>query len=109
LAERVLAEFITQMVFHLRDAFPLETSLLDESTMLEMVKCGVDLAESYDITLEDEVECFLEQCLLLGQGFDTRLDWAAKILSDQSLTGFQKINLIDYHIIKASNKYVALT
>ncbi|MCG8550298.1 MAG: hypothetical protein MI799_07845 [Desulfobacterales bacterium] len=95
--------FIKRMVAHLESAYSKE--LREQVGLIQnpqnFVRDGVKKATLYDISYEHDVQLYLECMVELGPNFDTDSDipWASKILQNRNLTGEDKMNAIEEHLI----------
>ncbi len=80
-------KFEDRMLEHLRECFPEECEDMSEDELREMIRHGVDKAESYGIDAEDDVCGYIDVMAVFGPDFDTDPEcaWAAAILNDESI------------------------
>jgi hypothetical protein len=100
--------FVRKIIKHINDKFP-EGCTTFGSTLKEqedVILKGLKDAETYGICFEADFIFYIECLIVLGIDFDKKNkspQWANKILSDISLNGEEKMNLIHDRIIFASN------
>jgi len=96
-SQAMLKQFENQMVIHLNSNFPNETKEISEGELRTFIQEGIEQAEQYQITLEDDVRRYLEFIVMYGQNFDTNPDtaWTCEILHTKELDGTAKMDLID--------------
>jgi hypothetical protein len=89
------------MVVHLKREYPAEANKMGEQWLRELIREGITTAEGYHITLEDDVARYLEFMLALSPDFDEspKTPWVQEILSNDQLTGEEKLDRIDEHIM----------
>ena len=82
-----IERFIDSVVLHLQECFPEACEELGELETRELVRYGIDLADSYGIDREVCVREFIEMMFLFGVEFDRDPDlpWASEILMDLSI------------------------
>ena len=86
---------------HLRSNFLEQTKNLPEHVLREMIRSGINKAETYEVTDEVDVERFLECMVRYGEDFDNdpKTSWAGEILRDEGFNGREKMNRInDYEL-----------
>ena len=103
LQAEMVSEFEGRMVVYLPQTFPDQLGATSESDLRSMIRKGIEKAESYGVVLEMDVQRYLESLVVLGSDFDEgpEHEWAGKILDDASLSGTQKMDSIDNHLIFA--------
>ena len=86
--------FENEMVVYLEQQFPAEFAKTGEPWMRELIGAGIKGAEGYGITLERDVSRYIELMLALAPDFDRspRTPWAAPILANPRLAGWQKLD-----------------
>jgi hypothetical protein len=82
-----IERYIDSVIPHLQECFPEACEELGEQDTLEMVRYGIDLADSYGIDREVCVCEFIDLMFLFGVEFDRDPDlpWASEILQDESI------------------------
>jgi sorbitol-specific phosphotransferase system component IIA len=97
LSQAMLKQFEDRMVVHLSNNFPDETREISEVELRALIQEGIEQAEQYQITLEDDVRRYLEFMVMYGHKFETNHDtaWAGEILYSKELDGTAKMDLID--------------
>jgi hypothetical protein len=97
----MIAEFVERMVVHLPQTFPEQLHAMPEPELHSLVHQGIEKADGYGVVLETDVQRYLECMVMLNPKFDTtpETEWAGKILNDGTLTGTQKMDSIDNHMI----------
>lgn len=88
--------FRQRVIAHLHEDFEalLEQRKLDYAGINLLVEEGVEHAETYGISGEDDVTRFIEYLVEYGEGFDS-VPWAASVLKDPALSGDQKMDRLD--------------
>jgi hypothetical protein len=93
-------EFIARMALEMTAAFPIETELLSGPALDGMILAAIEQSRLYGITLEVDVQRYVEYLFAFRADFDT-IDWAGCILRDDRLTGTQKMDSIDSYVVSA--------
>jgi hypothetical protein len=93
LSRFMLGQFENEMIVHLRSRFQ-SCSQMKDGDLRTLVRGGVERAGQYEIVKEYDVRRYLEFMVEYGDDFD-RTEWAAQILTNQSLSGTQKMDRID--------------
>ncbi len=85
LSDCMLRKFEDSMVAHVEKFFPEQYSALGEAGVREMVRYGIERAETYGIVSERDVCKYVDVMFMYGRDFDTdpKLSWAAGILNDK--------------------------
>jgi len=95
--------FVARMVRHLEDAFSEEIAShgIDKTELEPLVRRGVRDAETYGVVCEDDLELYIQCMALLGPQFDREPDlaWAGRILLQTDLTGSEKMDRINDHLL----------
>lgn len=88
------ASFVDRMVVHLRHVFPEDTKLASEASLRKIIDLGVDRSRLYGITYEYDVARFIDLYFILAPDYDTseKAPWAAAILNESSLPGWQRVD-----------------
>jgi len=83
-----LKRFENSMLEHIREFFPRHYEILGEPTIRKVIQYGVDRAENYGFTTEQDVCLYINLMLMLGGNFDTdvQLPWATAILNNETIT-----------------------
>lgn len=86
-ARASVRDFEARMARHLQRFFPDESRTLGQEGLLELIRHGVQRAESYAIVSEHDVALYLNLTVALGRDFDRdpRLPWARATLVDTPL------------------------
>jgi len=94
--EKASREFTGLMTVHLREAFPEQTAAISDTDLSGFVARGGMRAESYGITIEDDVQYFLDCMMKYGEKFDTaqETNWAGQILRTPCLKGSEKVTTL---------------
>ena len=95
LGEAMRRRFELQSIARLRAAFPGQTREASDARLLELIRTAIGKAAGYGIATEVDVTRYLEFAILYGRDFDSKLDWAAKILRTEGISGERKMDLID--------------
>ncbi len=97
--EAALTDFVKRMAAHLRQACPEPTRKLAEPELHGRIRAGIEKAEKFGVTDENDVRRYLEYVAELGPEFPDAPGhaWAAEILKIQDLSGTKKMNRIDDH------------
>ena len=100
--------FVERMIVHLQSEFADEIRSLSIASdeLDKFVREGIDMAESYEVVNEDDVELFLECRLMFGPSFDRdlRVKWASETLNRADLNGTEKMDIIHDYVIFATDK-----
>jgi hypothetical protein len=101
LSTAALDQFVERQCERLRERFTARCSKLGDDDLRDLVRRGVDAAELYEIDDEAEVACFLEHFLHWPGEIESRSNghWATVILDDPDLTGIQKLERMDDHVL----------
>jgi hypothetical protein len=104
LSETLRARFVRCQVARLRTAFAPELARLglhDGAALAQTVERTIDMAATYGVHNEQDVELFLDCTMMLGPEFDRdpRLPWASSILQRYDLTGTEKMSLMHDHLL----------
>jgi hypothetical protein len=96
-SEAMRRGFETRMVAHLRATFAKLTAGRPDHNILAFVRFGVERSAAYGITIERDVERYLEYMVLYGPRFDAdpRFAWAADVLNASDASGTTKMDRID--------------
>ncbi len=97
LASGMQRGFETHMVAHLRTTFPELTVGHSDQEIASFIRYGVERSAAYDITIEGDVERYIEYMMIYGHRFDVdpRYIWAAELLNTAHISGTLKMNRID--------------
>lgn len=99
--ESALQQFVDRMIAHLKREFPEQTAKMPEGELRTLIHQSMRTAEKYDVIYEVDIERYLECVMLYGRDFDVNPEtsWAAEILRNYELSGFEKMNQInDYEL-----------
>jgi hypothetical protein len=93
--------FADEMVVYFRQEYPKESANLGEEGLRELIDEGIETAKGYHIVLEPEVADYLELMVAVAPDFDTssKTPWAQGILTDDTLTGPEKIERVWEHLM----------
>ena len=91
-----LRQFEDKMAVHLRERFAGRPEVENDGALRSMIQSGRELARKFGVVHEPDVRIFLELMTEYGADFHT-LPWAAKILSDATLSGAGRIERLDDH------------
>jgi len=82
---------------HLRSVFPKETIVISDEKLADLINCGIEKSQKYDITMEWDIRRYLECCIIYGWNFDTdpNYQWASSILNDNDIDGKTKMDKIE--------------
>ena len=74
--------FVERGVLHLRTAFPDATSSMTDESLRARVRNGMSRARMYGLDTEQQIMCFVDSGMILGEAFDSNPnhDWARQIL-----------------------------
>jgi hypothetical protein len=95
-----LQRFEDTMASHLKRRFAGRAAVEDEARLRAMIREGRELARQFGVVHGPDVRIFLELTAELGPDFHL-LPWAAKILSDTTLSGAGKIESLDRYSLFA--------
>ena len=70
---------------------------MTENQLKKLIVDGIEIAEGYKITDENDVKRFLEYLVVYGRNFGTSSEtkWAYQFLINNVLNGTKKMNAID--------------
>lgn len=93
LGEYMLRRFKDSVARHLRETLPKQTATMMEAELRALVDAGIEKAEIYGITAEDDVQTFLEYLVSYSHDFDINPEtsWAGDILSRKDFDGASKM------------------
>jgi hypothetical protein len=82
-------DYIKRIMPSLKEDYPEECAALGDEDLRDLARYGMDRSESYRITTEVNVYCYIAMMLLFGRDFDTDPDylWASDILNDCEFNG----------------------
>lgn len=97
LQSRTSAEFVRQMVAHVRDCYPQRAADQSGAEVAALVQEALREAQNHDIVLQDDIRRFVECCVTYGSRLSAREDtrWIGDILNRRDLDGTQKMDIID--------------
>lgn len=87
--ERVAEEnFVDRGVAHLREYFPDLTAGVAADSLRARIRRGAARARQYDLETEQQIMCFVDSGMMLGEDFDSdpNHDWARQILERRQYT-----------------------
>ena len=89
--------FESGMVPRLRAKFPAVTERRSDEEILKFVRLGVQRAAVYGVTIERDVERYIEYMIMYGPQFDAdpKHPAIAKVLTAPQLSGTGKMDRID--------------
>jgi len=92
-----LESFYNSMEQHLKNKFHEETKKLNDFKLHKLIVEGVGQAKLFDITDKTDIKRFLEYLVIYSQDFgkSSETQWAYQFLSNEQLTGNEKMNQID--------------
>ena len=101
LEQYMTGQFEKKMLIHLRKKFPNETQNYSETQLYTLINTGIQQAQSYEIELEKDVQCYLEMQVIHGVDFDTNptTAWAGEILNTKDIDGTIKIHRLESHAL----------
>ena len=89
-------EFEDRMWILLQKFYPDDCNEFGEAEIREIIRAGIDVAETYGITMEPDVAEYI--VLLFRGGFELDVDpasaWAGEILRDERLSPSEKLTRI---------------
>jgi hypothetical protein len=91
------SKFEQRLADQLRDDYPEDTADTSDEELLSFVSAQIDRARNYSIVRTEDVAIFVDRSAWYGAGWDLRLDWARKILTDHDLDGPARIEDIRRH------------
>lgn len=85
--EPAIEDYLKRTVVHLNERFPEKCKEMDEPTLHEMVKYGIQRSASYGISTEGDVRRYVELMFTFGSDFDQDPDlpWASAILNNEAI------------------------
>ncbi len=97
LSQYMLKQFYDETEKHLKKRYPEQTKEMSDEQLRELIVEGVEEAEGYDITDENDVKRYLEYLIEYGRDFGKSSEtiWAGQFLNNKDLTGTEKMNEID--------------
>src|SRR5438067_2425975 len=97
LSQRMLDDFVEEMVTHLIAIYPADTSKKTLDGLRAFVIGGISEAEEYGIIYQPDIRRFLEFITPRGSDWEERVEssWALTLLRDQHLSGTAKMDRID--------------
>jgi hypothetical protein len=97
LSEVEIQKFVDRTITQLRASFPEEVGMIPEAQLHATIRKSIDVASTYGITDEVDVQRYIEYVVRYGPDFDTNatIPWAGEILRNREMTGTDKMNLID--------------
>ena len=100
LSEYMLKQYEDRMVAHLRSKFPDQTEDLVERDLRNLIHTGIEKAEKYHVTIEYDVQRFLEYMFTFGAKFDSNPEtaWAEGILRANNINGSTKMDQLEEYV-----------
>jgi len=82
-----LNNFKASLLEYIKKYFPNHWQIVGQKQLSKVIKLGIDQANSYGLKSKREIYMYVSLMLYLGSFFDTdiQMDWAEKILNDQSI------------------------
>jgi len=99
LAEAQADRYALETTSWLREERPDLCGERDDPALHALVVEAIESATGFGIELDEDIEAFVEFVLRNGLDFAERdeLEWATVILSDDSISGSRKIELLDHY------------
>lgn len=97
LQQAALEVFVRRKTDHLVHTFPVDCENIEEADLRARVRGGIRRAREYGITSQYDVSRFVDLELQLGEGFDSRLDWASDILQSDKHSPSERVNRLVGH------------
>lgn len=100
LSRYMVEQFVDRAAAHLRSSFIEQTKALTDDDIRALINSGIEKAEGFDLTIEEDVTRYLELMIIYGKDFDSDpgISWAGEILNAQDLSGAEKIERLDNYI-----------
>lgn len=95
--ERALQQDFRQRVHdHLLRIFPDECADLGTKAVDEMISAGIERAQAYGMTTEQQTLCFIDMMFLVDPSFDSdpQHSWAKTILLSPDASGQEKLDAL---------------
>jgi hypothetical protein len=94
LAENMRKGFEDRMASHLAKRFHDRIAMMDELSIRESIRKGIERAASYGVSTEYDVARYIELMYMFTEDFDTSSDtpWAGLILEDPNMDSRPKMN-----------------
>jgi hypothetical protein len=88
--------FEDRMETHLRQLYPEQIDNLSKGQLQGLIEDGIQCAEGYGMSLEEDIARFLELYVVLGHRFDEEPEytWAKAILGDTQHPAANRLDLI---------------
>lgn len=98
--------FIQRMVERARSRFPEEAAGRTTEDLRDLVRAAIDRARTYGISLEGNLETFIDSTFEYGWDFDRSESdsWAAGVLRDPQLSETEKMNEISSYAVFADQR-----
>jgi hypothetical protein len=98
--ELALEAFEDEMFRHLRTNFARETEDKTDAGLRELIRHGIERAESYEVVTVTDVQRYLECMIVLSPDFDEsgKTSWAGETLRRTDLGGTAKMDLIEENL-----------
>lgn len=99
-----LQRFTREMVNHIRALFVEQVGYLPEEMLQQQVELCIQKALSHGISIEGDVQRYLECSVLLGWDLDVKPEahWAGQILRDPGLPGEVKMDRIEQGLLSTA-------
>lgn len=100
LSKYMLKQFEDRMVTRLRSKFPDQTEVLMERELRNLIHSGIEKAEKYNVTIEYDVQRFLEYMFTFGAEFDSSPEtaWAEGIFRADNINGPTKMDQLEEYV-----------
>ena len=94
--QRALADFEDRGLRHLRRDLGGPAAPFGDADLRRRIREGIARAGRYGLTSEQQVMCFVDVSVLLGEHFDTDAEqaWAAEVLRSTQLLPADKANVL---------------
>jgi|SRR5579859_794763 len=93
-SEPMMRGFENRMATRLRSRFPEKLAGVSDDDLRQLIRAGIEKAQSYNVELDADVSRYLEYITEYGPDFDART-WALRVLGDAGLNGSRKMDLLD--------------
>ena len=99
-------EFESEMVCHVKTAFPEQCESMDDDALLEVVRYGMGRARRYSLTSDGQIKRWLGLMFTFGREFDTdpTCRWTQNALQRGSHVPNKKMNQLYSDALKRENK-----
>lgn len=91
--------FVDAMCIHLRRKFAARTAGMNDEQLADRVHYGMAEAQRHGVVFKDDIRRYLEYMVIYGAPLDAlpALPWLGGILNRSTLSGADKLALIDEH------------